>query len=215
TVINAAGCSDSVSKPIVVSALPVIAPITGPDSVCVGHTINLSEVTAGGSWLSNNSGIATITNTGLVTGISAGTVRISYTVINAAGCSDSVSKTIVVSALPVIAPIAGPDSVCVGHTINLSEVTAGGSWLSNNSGIVTISSGGLITGISAGTVRISYTVINAAGCSDSVSKTIVVSALPVIAPITGPDSVCVGHTINLSEVTAGGSWLSNNIGIAT
>ncbi|WP_171610020.1 hypothetical protein, partial [Limnovirga soli] len=78
---------------------------------------------------------------GLVTGISAGTVRISYTVINAAGCSDSVSKTIIVSALPVITPIAGPDSVCVGHTINLSEVTAGGSWLSNNSGIATISSG--------------------------------------------------------------------------
>ncbi|NNV58075.1 Ig-like domain-containing protein, partial [Limnovirga soli] len=67
-------------------------------------------------------------------------------------------------------------SVCVGHTINLNETTSGGSWLSNNSGIATISSGGLVTGISAGTVRISYTLINAAGCSDSVSKTIVVSA---------------------------------------
>ncbi|NNV58044.1 hypothetical protein, partial [Limnovirga soli] len=66
------GCGVSASTSVTVSTLPVITPITGPDSVCVGHTINLSEATAGGSWLSDNSGIATISNTGLVTGISAG-----------------------------------------------------------------------------------------------------------------------------------------------
>ncbi|NNV54181.1 PKD domain-containing protein, partial [Limnovirga soli] len=53
-----------------------------------------------------------------------------------------------------------------------------GSWLSNNSGIATITSGGMVTGISSGTVRISYTVINASGCSDSVSKLIVINAIP-------------------------------------
>lgn len=52
--------------------------ITGPASVCTGTTINLADATPGGTWSSSNNSIATISSAGVVTGVAAGTVTISY-----------------------------------------------------------------------------------------------------------------------------------------
>lgn len=64
-------------------------PIYGQDSVCVDGTIHLSSSPTGGSWSSSNTAIATINNSGEVTGVSVGTTTITYTL-----CNNSVTKTI-------------------------------------------------------------------------------------------------------------------------
>jgi trimeric autotransporter adhesin len=215
TVTNVSGCVDSVSTTVTVNALPVIASITGTTSVCVGQTTTLADATASGVWKSVSTGVATINATGVVTGVAAGTSVIRYTVTNANGCVDSVSTTVTVNALPTIAAITGTTSVCVGKTTTLADATASGVWKSVSTGVATISATGVVTGVSAGTSIIRYTVTNASGCVDSVSSTVTVNALPVIAAITGTTSVCIGQTTQLADATASGVWKSVSTGVAT
>ncbi|HET6993934.1 MAG TPA: Ig-like domain-containing protein, partial [Chitinophagaceae bacterium] len=60
-------------------------PITGLTTCVVGSTIQLADATAGGSWGSSNTGIATVDANGVVTGVAAGTATITYTVTNGCG----------------------------------------------------------------------------------------------------------------------------------
>ncbi len=215
TVTNGNGCVDSVSTTVTVNALPVIAAITGGTIICVAKTTQLSDATASGVWTSVSTGVATVNATGLVTGVSAGTSTIRYTVTNGNGCVDSVSTTITVNALPVIAAITGGTTICVAKTTQLSDATASGVWTSVSTGVATVNASGLVTGVAAGTSVIRYTVTNGNGCIDSVSTTVTVNALPVIATITGGTTICVAKTTQLSDATASGVWTSVSTGVAT
>jgi gliding motility-associated-like protein len=54
------------------------AQITGSDSVYKNETLQLSHAQSGGVWSSDDTGIATVNQSGLVTGVSAGSVNINY-----------------------------------------------------------------------------------------------------------------------------------------
>ena len=61
--------------------MPTPAPIQGVTTLTVGLTTTLTDATAGGTWASDNTAVATVdANTGVVTGIGAGTANIIYTV---------------------------------------------------------------------------------------------------------------------------------------
>ena len=199
------GCESArVIISVTVNSLPTI---TGTLTVCVGLTTQLtgSAPTAGGSWSSASTGIATVNSSGLVTGVSAGTSIITYT--NGNGCA--ITATVTVNSLPTI---TGTLTVCVGLTTQLtgSAPTVGGSWSSASTGIATVNSSGLVTGVSAGTSIITYT--NGNGCV--ITATVTVNTLPTIS---GTLTVCAGLTTQLtgSAPTAGSSWSSASIGIAT
>jgi len=92
--------------------------ITGVSSVCVGATTQLTgsgTPNATTPWSSSNTAIATISNTGLVTGVAAGTSTITYT--NSNGCSTA--TTVSVNALPIV-PTA---SVTLQPTCSISTGT--------------------------------------------------------------------------------------------
>lgn len=74
--------------------------------MCVGSNTTLANTTSGGTWSSNNTGIATVNNSGVVTGVSGGTAIITYTVNNS-GCITSVTRDIVVNALPNVTVTGG------------------------------------------------------------------------------------------------------------
>ncbi|MCD6011497.1 MAG: surface protein [Flavipsychrobacter sp.] len=189
----------------VVTVTPAPAPIAGVATTTVGGTSTLSDATAGGTWSSSNTAIATVSaSTGLVTGIAAGTCTITYTLPS--GCFRTITF-IVTPAITVIGPIVGPSSTCVGTSITLTDSTAGGTWSSSNPSVATVSSTGVVTGVAAGTVTITYTV----GAS-FVTKLVTITAS---ASIGGPSTVCIGASITLSGTPTGGTWTSSSTAIAS
>ena len=213
-IITKNNCTITSSGITVSLMVPVIGAITGNSTLCPGATVNLSDTTSGGTWSSDNTNIATINSSGVVTGVAGGGTNIVYTVTNGV-CIDSVIKAITVNAGPTIAAITGPSSVCVSSSINLNSTTNGGTWSSDNTSFATVNSTGAVSGVAAGSTNIVYTVTNGSGCTDSVVKTITVNALPVVASIGGGSDVCAGSSTSLSMTTTGGTWSSDNTSIAT
>ncbi|MFM7594829.1 MAG: PKD-like domain-containing protein [Flavobacteriales bacterium] len=192
------GCINSAQVQVTVNANPTV---NGPNVVCVGSVIQLTgspTPAASNAWTSQNPLTASISLSGLVTGISAGTAIITYTNMN--GCS--VTMPIFVNPLPTV---SGNTTLCVGAT---SQLTGSGTpanlnpWVSSNAAVATISNTGLITANASGTASITYTNIN--GCNTSVN--IVVNALPIITNSPLTQSICSGSTS--SAVT----WTSNIAG---
>ena len=202
------GCSATAT--FTVSPLP--AGMTGPTVVCEGANVTWNDVTAGGTWTSDNTGIATVTpgpsTTATVHGVSAGTVTITFTV-TATGCY----STRILTVNPIPAPIVGPFSVCQGLTTTISDVTTGGTWSSSTTTVATVVTGSgtttTVTGVGGGTTTITYTT-TATGCY----VTAVFTVYPTPA-ITGITNVCEGLTRTLSETIGGGTWSSSDGAIAS
>ncbi len=184
------GNVSTATKSIRVKALPTVAAITGANAVCIGSTTTYASTTAGGVWTSSATGIATVNASGVVTGVSAGSAEIRYTVTSG-GCSTMATKVITVNALPTVAAIKGANAVCIGSTTTYASTTAGGAWTSSATGIATVNASGVVTGVSAGSAEIRYTV-TIGGCSTMVTKVITVNAQPNVT-VTSP-SVCAGQT---------------------
>lgn len=202
TLTNVCG-SAIVTKTINISQAASI--IAGPSSVCKGSTITLNDTVTGGTWLSSNISRATIGSaSGIVTGVSAGSSIITYTL--SSGCN--ALKTITVNGSPSI--IAGASALCSGTTTILSDTVAGGTWASSNALVATIGSlSGVVSGLSAGTVTITYAL--ATGCI--ATKALTVNLSPSV--INGSGTVCTGSTTTFTDSIAGGIWISSNLAIAT
>ncbi len=177
----------------------VIGPVTGTSSMCVGSIYILTDTTAGGTWTSSNTSIATVgSSSGFVMGNAVGTATITYTV-----GSGYVTKTVTVNPLPFADTISGPSIVCTGATITLTDASVGGIWNATNTNASV--SGGYVTGVSAGVDVIQYIVINSCGASIA-TKAITVNPSPYAGSITGPSVVCVAASITLTDTATGGTW---------
>eukprot|EP01035_Chromulina_nebulosa_P021643 gene21643-28007_t len=198
-----------------ITATTTIDPITGTMSVCEGSTTTLSSVTSGGTWSSGTTGVATVGTSGIVSGVSAGTSVITYTVPNASGCSTFVTAVVTVNPLPIVPSITGTFSVCESSTTTLSNTTSGGTWTSGNISVATIGTSGIVTGVAAGTSTISYAVANGFGCITTVNAVVTVNPLPTVPALTGTLSVCESATTALANATSGGVWSSSTTGVAT
>ncbi len=194
------GCS--VTKNVTVDPVPGF--ISGPANVCVGSAINLSNAVSGGSWTSANTGIATVgSSTGLVSGISVGTATVIYAF--SSGCYTSRFITV----LPPLSAISGPGRVCTGSSVSLSNGSSGGTWQSSNIAVATITLGsGKVTGVSPGSVTISYT--STAGCVTT--SVFIVDTLP--SAIIGAVSLCQNSSTTLSDAVSGGTWSTANTSVA-
>lgn len=199
TVGGVGGCFNSA----VVTVNPLPNPITGVPAVCIGFTTTLSNVTVGGSWSSANPAIATIDPTGIVTGMMTGTTTVSYTLPT--GCASVVIVT--VNALPTA--ISGTAVVCVGSNVTLSSTPGGGTWSSSDVTIATISPARVVTGVTAGTANITYTLPT--GCYRALTMTV----NPLPDTILGPLNYCTGITNTLTNTVVGGTWSSTNTAVAT
>jgi gliding motility-associated-like protein len=199
-----------------VNALPTLAAIAGTTNACIGSATILTNTTSGGVWTTSNAAVATVNSiTGNVTGVTAGTATITYTYTNSNGCTSTVSTTVTINSLPVVAAITGTTSVCAGSTTTLASTTTGGVWSTANTATATISSTGVVTGIAPAATTMTYTVTNANGCVTTVSSPLVVNALPVIEAITGATTVCAGSTTIFASSTTGGTWSSANNAVVT
>ncbi|MFC0183443.1 hypothetical protein ACFFJX_13085 [Pseudarcicella hirudinis] len=206
---TANGCSDTV-RVTVQACAGCTKPSAGADqSLCSPmSTTNLTGFSpAGGTWSAQtgNPAGATVTNAGLVSGMSVvGTYRFIYSVTSGGQtCSDTVSVIIRPK------PVAGTDqSLCSpATTTSLTGFSpAGGTWSAQtgNPAAATVTNGGAVSGMSAaGTYKFIYT-LN--GCADTVS--VIIKPKPVAG--TDQTLTCTSGSITSTSLTgfspAGGTW---------
>ncbi|MBF4485863.1 Ig-like domain-containing protein, partial [Flavobacterium sp. CSZ] len=203
------GCASPATSPITVNDCPV-ASITGPNSICVNATTTLSPTT-GGIWTSSNKAVATVTNSGVVKGISSGTAKFTFT--KTGSCNSLASPVVTVSANTAVS-ITGANSICINGTTTLSPTT-GGTWASNNAAVATVSNQGIVTGISSGTATFIFT--STTGCVSAPTSAITINANPIVSAITGGSSIIsIGSTTQFYNNTSGGVWsITNGTGSAT
>lgn len=193
------GCTTT--RVVTVNSTP--AAITGTPIVCVGSTTALTSATAGGNWISSNTISATVTSTGIVTGVSVGAITISY--VLPTGCR--VLLPITVNGIP--AAIIGTLTVCAGSHTTLNSTTVGGTWSSSDPTVATVpSTPGTVSAHAVGTTIISYTIAN--GCARTADVTVV----PAVSNTTGAATVCTGVNTTLSNATGGGTWTSSTTAVA-
>jgi gliding motility-associated-like protein len=220
-VTNAGGCSvTSSATTVTVNPLPTTAPITGSTSLCVGTTTNLATTSVNPTWSSANPAIATVSATGVVTGVSSGTATISFSITDANGCSNTASSSVVVNPLPTATIAAiGSTTFCQGGSVTLLAANApSGStysyiWNLNGTAIVG-ATGNTYVANASGNYSVTITA-NGLCQATSSATTVTVNSLPTLAASTGTTSICAGSTTALSNATAAGTWSSSNNAVAT
>lgn len=192
---------------IVVQVSPTVL-LAGTNDICTGTSAPIVATLAGGTWSVSNSN-ATVTSAGSVSGVSLGTVYVSYTVNNGCGLVTT-RKLLNVIVPPAVGVVTGADTVCQGSSTLMTASVPGGTWSSTTVSFVTIDPlSGMATGVGNGSVNIRYTISNT-GCAAVASKSLR-SYAPNVGIISGPVNVCVtGATVTLTNSIAGGVWSATN-----
>jgi gliding motility-associated-like protein len=220
TVVGTGGCANvSDTRIVTVTAPPVPGTLSGNQNICVGLTTTFSSTVLGGTWSSSNIAVATINSaTGFITGVSAGTATMTYTVLGTGGCANvSDTRIVTVTAPPIPGVLSGNQNICVGLTTTFSSTVLGGTWISSNLAVATINSAtGFITGVSAGNATMTYTVLGTGGCANvSGTRIVTVTTPPIAGTLSGIQTVCQGNTRNFTPTVSGGTWTSSNPSVAT
>ena len=142
--------------------------------VRVGETLQLTATPqdaagaplAGGpvTWASSDRGVATVSSSGLVTGVATGSATITATVEGSTGTAAIAVTVVPVASVPVW---PATSSIPVGLSLQLTATptdSAGGAlperpvtWTSSDPSIAPVSSGGLVAGIAQGSAVITAT----------------------------------------------------------
>jgi len=168
------GCSSTDTKNITVYAKPNIT-FSAIPSVCVtASAFNLTQASpVGGTYFGAN----VINGSFNPATAGAGIHTVYYTFTNASGCSDTASQTITVNALPTVSFSGLPSILCAGSpNITLVGSPLGGTF--SGTGM----SGSVFNPSIAGTGihSITYSYTNANNCSNSVSHSVSIQALPQV-----------------------------------
>ena len=153
---------------------------SGNASICINGTTTLSHHATNGVW-SSIAARASVSNTGVVTGISAGNAIIKYTSTNSTGCTLSATKTVAVNATPNVPNIAyavgtvnpqkgAGGAFCTNRiftVVGTPASTVSRAWSSNGVISVDASTGEVNTGNTIGAGTLTYTYTDANGCKNS------------------------------------------------
>ena len=195
SVTNGCGVA-SVSHSLTINPLPNAGTISGPHAICQEATAAYSDASVGGVWSISSSATAHIDTHGNVTGIAGGMTVITYTQTNVCGV-DSTTFAISVNPLPTGQSITGTDSLCLDDTATFLASVPGGTWLSGNTAVATVSPGGLVTALSTGFTVINYIVTNDCG-SNMVSVPLLVRSLSACPSAIENVGFSVTQTLNIN-----------------
>ncbi len=196
--------------------------IHGPNP-CAGSNGTMTETVSSGTWsVTPVTGAATISSTGVLHGVSAGIVTVSYSITSGGvTCSAAYSDTILASSP---ATITGVSPICTGQCYVFFASVAGGTWTSANSGIASAATSGpttgLICGVSTGTTTISYSFTNACGTFVSTYSVTVIAGVGAVTYSGGPAYLCgataVAHGVyHYTASPTGGSWSTSDASVVT
>ena len=189
----------------------------------VGGTTNLNASTSPSGqsviWSSSNSSVATVSNSGRVTAVGAGSATITAQFVYG---GTTYSESCSVSVIEVSVRIPGSSlSMAVGDSEYLSAITSPSgesvSWSSSDSSVASVNSSGRVTAVGAGSTTITAT-ITAGGRTYSGSCRITV-VKPSISISNSSLSMTVGDNEYLSATTSPSgqsiSWSSSDSSVAS
>ncbi len=209
---------------------PTLAPISGPTAVNIGNTVTLSDTSAGGTWSSSDTTRATVSPGGVVTGITAGVVTITYNASGVCGTAFAQRRLTVINPHTPVFTVASPSltgacgsqaldlganltvrDIDTGQTLTWSVVTAPTHGTLNLSGTA-VSTGGIIrptgktyTAASGYTGADTFSVRISDGSTSSIILICLnVNVIPTTPTITGPTEVCILDSITLIGSPSGG-----------
>ena len=215
--ITATSESQSATSAISVTSVPVASVSVTPASASLstGRTTQLTATPrdASGnplsgravSWTTSNGAVATVSSSGLVTGAAAGSATITATSEGQIGTS-----AITVTSVPVASVTVSPASASVltGQTVQLTAAPKDASgnplsgrtvtWSSGNTSVATVSSSGLVAGVTAGSATITAT-------SEGQSGT---SAVTVVLPNPGDSTLGSSLPAPLAASTGGAFYVA-------
>jgi len=199
---------------ITVTVVPVASVSVSPATATVlsGQTVQLTAIPkdANGSaltgrvvtWASSVPAVATVSASGLVTGVAAGTITITAT---SEGKNGTASVTVTVVPVASVSVTPATPSVQVGQNVQLTATPrdANGTaltgrvvtWATSDAAVATVNGSGRVTGVAAGSATITAT-------SEGQSGTATVT---VTAPVANPAAVT---NLSVASVTQNSVTLS-------
>ncbi len=123
------------------------------------------------------------------------------------------SNYIVMTVNPNVRPsiITGTANICLGNSETLLDSVAGGTWSSNNTAVLTVSSTGAVTPVTPGNASVYYK-ITTGSCKDSVRIRMRVE-VPA-SPIATPGTICIDSFFLIADSARGGMWSAADTTIA-
>ncbi len=235
TVSGVTGSAAIAVQPKAVAAVAV-APATA--TRLVGQSVQMSAVLKAAdstvltgrfvAWTSSNAAVATVSSTGLVTGLAAGTVTIRGTSEGRSATARITFSLVPVASLSVVpstltlamgrnAPLAALPLDSAGRLLGGRTIT----WVSATPAVATVSTSGVVAGVAAGTA-----VVRASTGGKTAQSVVTVTLVPVERVTLSPTSttIAVGANLQLTatirdaagNVLTGRSltWLSGSPSIA-
>lgn len=118
------------------------------------------------AWSSNNTGIATVSSSGLITAVGVGSATITVQATDGSNVYNTVSVSVYANPIIITSISLAPSSATIapGATTQLTATILPSnatnkilSWTSSNPNIATVDSSGLVSGVATGTVNITAT----------------------------------------------------------
>jgi PKD repeat protein len=208
------GCTNTITKNIVVHPQSSAAYTISNDSQCfAGNSFVLNDLSTISSgemhrmWFFGDGDTSTA-ETPAKTFLSAGIFETRLIINTGFGCKDTLQKTVVVHPQPAAAFTISNDSQCItGNGFAFADngiITEGPltrTWVFGDNGISTDSTP-VHSYAAAGSFEVTLTNISRFGCHDSITKSVVVHALPSIQ-LTGPNNgiICQGSSFTLNAIS--------------
>ncbi|GEM_PF-802037 len=179
------------------------------------------------NWSTSNPSVATVSTSGIVTGVSAGTATITAATFN--GKTATCEVTVNAVAPNSVSLNKTTDTISVGSTdlltatidpANATDKTI--TWSSSNTGVATVSPIGLVTGVSVGTANITATTANSKTATCAVTVTAQVILPTSVALNKTTDTLSVGASDTLTATVSPSNatdktiaWKSSNTSVAS
>ncbi len=216
--------------------------VSGGSSLAAGSTEQLTaqgtysdsttgSLTTQATWQSSDATVATVSNSGLLTALQAGSVTVTATMGSVSGTASVVVNAVSVSSItisPALFSIAsGQNQQLTAQAVypdgTSQDVTSQVTWSSSATNVATVSGTGLVSGVSAGTSTITATL-------GSVSRTAVATVTAaqlnsiIVTPATA--SIATGQTQafaangifsdgSSTDITNSVAWTSSAISFVT
>ena len=198
-VTDCGNASDTTTIHVVITPLPFIETSPYGEIVCIGSIALIPDSPSYGSWSATNGNA----NVGIhqVMGIATGIDTILHIITNS--CGTATATTIVtVEPVPSVGPITGPNALCAGDSMVLTDTTAGGRW----DGAIALAAppgAALVRGGASGNFNVYYDISNF--CGEAYATHLVsIAPLPIVMPI-----VRNGDQLSVSSGYHSYQWLLN------